>query len=198
MINIASGVKIPHPELIEEKYICGNNFIRLNISFEKLLPLIKEFLALLPEPIFLFIHLPLKKQEEDKLHKPGEFKLHSEILYLDGQTKKQIAEILDQHCNILLNDGLSQFGISSHKTGDEIFIQKYKIVSILSKNINSFIPLIENHDVVKTTTLVTAWDTFTQEAPGISTSVIIDGKDIYYVIEELKKLGMYSAKIVED
>jgi hypothetical protein len=67
MITSASGVQIPFPDKVEEKYISSENSIRLNISFEKIEPLINDFLLGLSEPLFLVIELPLKEQEEIKM-----------------------------------------------------------------------------------------------------------------------------------
>ena len=143
MFNTASGVKIPFPEKIEEKYTICEPWINFNISFEKLKPLIEDFLINLCEPLFLYIYNPLSKNEDKGLRKKDSDPFHSEVLYLDGQTQKQIREIIEQFGELLLNDGMTQFGIASHKTGDELFIRKYKIVSIYSNEINKHIYLMD-------------------------------------------------------
>lgn len=198
MITSASGVHIPFPDKVEEKYISSENSIRLNISFEKIEPLINDFLLGLSEPLFLVIELPLKEKEEIKLKESNDYGFHSEILYLDGQTKKQMYEILNLYGEILFNDGMSRFGIASHKTSDELFVEKYKIIDIYSKNIKNHLSLMKKYSIDETKVLITAWDTFSNENPGKCTKVIIDNKDIYDVVEELKKIGMYSAKVVKD
>ena len=198
MINTASGVKIPFPNKVEEKYIKSENIIRLNISFEKLELLCNDFLIDLSEPLFLVIHLSLKEQEEKKLRLSNKDPFHAEVLYLDGQSKNQIFDIFNLYGEILLNDGMSQFGIASHETGDVMFIQKYKIIDIYSKDINKYLPLMKKYNIEETTNLITAWETFSSESPGKCTIVTIGNKNIYDVVEELKKNGMYSAKIVED
>jgi hypothetical protein len=197
MFHTASGVKIPFPERIEEKYTLSENWIKFNISFEKLEPFVEDFLISLYEPLFLIIHLPLNAKEEETLRRKAD-SFHSEVLYLDGQTKKQIGGILDQFGELLLNDGMSQFGIASHKTGDELFIQKYKITNIYSKEIKQYIYLMDKYGISKTDHLLTAWDTFSQEHPGECSKVTIHKKDMYDVVELLKEQGMYRAKIVDD
>jgi hypothetical protein len=154
MFHTASGVKIPFPERIEEKYTLSENWIKFNISFEKLEPFVEDFLISLYEPLFLIIHLPLNAKEEETLRRKAD-SFHSEVLYLDGQTKKQIGGILDQFGELLLNDGMSQFGIASHKTGDELFIQKYKITNIYSKEIKQYIYLMDKYGISKTYNLLT-------------------------------------------
>lgn len=198
MFNTALGVKIPFPDKIEEKYSLSENRIVLNISFEKLEPLIEEFLIDLSEPLFLFIHRPLKENEEKELRKNDFDSFHSEILYLDGQTKKQIIEIMSQFGEVLLNDGISSFGIASHETEDEIFVQKYKIVGIYSKDIEKYTQLMDKYGIGKTEKLLTAWDTFSQEHPSRCSRVVIDNKDIDDVVKALKEKGMYPAEIIEE
>ena len=148
--------------------------------------------------MFLFIYKPLTKEEEKELCDEDSNTFHAEVLYLDGQTRSQIYEIIEQFGEVLLNDGMSQFGIASHKTGDEIFIQRYKIAGIYSKEIQRYICLMDKYGISKTDHLITAWDTFSQEYPGECFKVVIDNKDIYDVVELLKNKGMYRAKIVED
>ncbi len=198
MFNTACGVKIPYPEKIEEKFVKLENAIRFNISFEKLESFVKDFINGLSEPLFLVIHLPLNEKEEKKLRTSESCPYHSEVLYLDGQTKQQILDILSLYGQILLNDGLSQFGIAAHKTGDELFIQKYKLVDIYCKDDNKYLPLLKKYGIEETIKLITVWDTFSHEHPGQCEIVTFNNQDIYDVVEELKAMGMYVGKVVED
>jgi hypothetical protein len=197
MFNTASGVRIPFPEKIEEKYMLDGNWMNFNISFEKLNFLFEDFLKDLCEPLFLFIHLPLLQNEEKELLQKGSNSFHSEVLYLDGQTKNQICEIMQQYGEILLNDGMSQFGIASHKTKDELYIQKYKMVGIYSKEIDKYINLMDKYKISETDHLITAWNTFSQEHPGECSPATFNENNIYDVVELLKEKGMYRAKVVD-
>ncbi len=198
MIKTAGGVKIPFPERIHEKYISGKDYIRFNISFEKLEPLFHDFLDGLNEPVFLILHVPLNQKQEEKLQTTEKRSIHSEILYLDGQTKKQITEILDTYGQLLFNDGMSKMGVASHNNGDEIFIQKYKVVAIYSKNIERYAFLMKKYNIEKTNRLITPWDTFSPEHPGRCNRVTFNDMDVYDVVEKLKEQGLYQSKIVED
>ena len=198
MFNTATGVKIPFPELIEEKYTLNEQSLLFNISFEKTKLLIQDFIINLCEPLFIFIYIPLMENEEKELLKKDTDSFHSELLYLDEQTKNQIFEILQLYGDLLLNDGISQFGIASHSDGDEIFIRKYKIVNICSKDINQYVHLMKKHGISETKDLITAWDTFSRDYPGECSKVTINNQDIFDVVEILKKKGMYRAKIIDD
>ncbi|MEL7608668.1 MAG: hypothetical protein AAGU74_04125 [Bacillota bacterium] len=197
MFNTASGVIIPFPEQIEEKYSISENQIMFNISFEKLKAFIDDFVSNLSEPLFLIIQKPLKEKYKPNSFAKGPFK--AELYYFDLGTKAQTTEVLDQYGEILLNDGMSEFGVSSHKTGDEIFIAKYKIALIFSKNIKQYFSLLDKYGITETNDLITAWDIISSEYPGERSRVVIDNKDIFYVVEALKDISpMYDSKIIDD
>lgn len=198
MFNTAAGVNIPFPDKIEEKYELSAKRILCNISFEKLKQLLGDFVCGLVEPLFLVIELPLKLDEEEKLRTSQKDVFHKEVLYLDGQKKKQIDTLLDQYGELLLNDGMSSFGVASHVTGDEILIQKYKVVAIYSGEITKYCALMNRYGIVQTDNLVTVWNTFSHEHPGTCELVSINGLSVYDIVEELKKQGMYSSEIKID
>ncbi len=197
MFNTASGVIIPFPERIEEKYSINKNQIMFNISFEKLKPFINDFVSSLTEPLFLIVQKPLNEKYKPNCFTKGPFK--AELLYFDLHTKAQINEVLKQYGEILLNDGMSQFGIRSHKTGDEIFIAKYKTTFIFSKNVKQYFDLLNKYEITETTDLITAWNIISSDHPGKRSRVVIDNKDIFDVVEKLKNISpMYDSKIVDD
>jgi hypothetical protein len=197
VFNIASGLIIPFPEQIEEKYSISENRIIFNISFEKLKPLIDDFVSNLSEPLFLIIQKPLKEKYKPNSFTKGPFK--AELFYFNLRTKEQLAEVLDQYGEILLNDGMSEFGIRSHETGDEIFIAKYKVALIFSKNVKQYFSLLNKYGITETNDLITAWDIISLEFPGKRSRVVIDNKDIFDVVDALKDISpMYNSKIIDD
>ena len=196
MFQTAPGVTLPFPERIQEQFqVYEEQSIRANISFEKLLPLLTEFYQGLPEPLFFVLQLPLTEQEEKRLGYAEGW--HDEVRYLDGQTREQIAAILHEYGQILLEDGMSQFAIASHVNHEEIFIQKYKLTDLYSPTPRRFIPLLQRYGLTETEHLVTPWDTFSRKAPGECRRISIDGADVYTIAEQLKAKGLYRAKILE-
>ena len=198
MFQTASGVTIPFPERIKEEFQVFENRILFNLSFEKLEPLVEEFLDQLLEPLFLVLEIPLSQQEESELRKGDIHSFHKKICYLDGQSKDQIKAILNKYGTLLLNDGLSQFAVYSHTTKDGIYIQKYKIISIFSNMPTEHIQFLKNYGLAQTDNLINAWDTFSYETPGEAWRIEINGIDIFDVYDDLVKMGMYIAKIAED
>ena len=111
---------------------------------------------------------------------------------------EKIKAILDKYGELLLNDGGAQFAIASHSIKDEIYIQKYKIVSIFSETPEIYVEFLNRYGVTQTDNLITAWNTFTRETPGEVRRIEVNGMNFYDVYDELVKSGMYVAKIVED
>lgn len=195
--KFAESVKVPFPKKIYEGFERKGDSLLCSISFEKLEPILMDFIEKLSEPLFMVVQLPLCIQEEEKLQEKGKKKTHDEVLYLDGCSKEDIYKIWKQHGEILLKDGISQFAVASHKTGDEMFVQKYKVVSIFCNEKAKYIDLLRQYGIEETKTLLTVWKTISRQHPGMCRRIEIDDKDIYEVVEALKQKGMYRAKIVE-
>ena len=196
MFQTAPGVTIPFPDRIQEQFqVYEGKSIYANISFEKLKPILTEFYHSLPEPLFFVLQLPLLMHEERKMGDSNTF--HQEVCYLDGQTKSQIDDIIEKYGQILLEDGMSQFAVASHVNNEEIFIQKYKLTAFYSSSPRRFIPFLQRYGLTETDNLITVWNTFSQETPGECRRVSINGFDVYDVAEQLKKQGLYRAKIIE-
>ena len=196
MFQTEPGVTIPFPDKIQEQFqVYEGKSIYANISFEKLKPILTEFYHSLPEPLFFVLQLPLLMHEERKMGDSNTF--HQEVCYLDGQTKSQIDDIIETYGQILLEDGMSQFAVASHVNNEEIFIQKYKLTAFYSSSPRRFIPFLQRYGLTETDNLITVWNTFSQETPGECRRVSINGFDVYDVAEQLKKQGLYRAKIIE-
>jgi len=204
MFQTAQGVTIPFPEKIKEEFQVHDGSIRFHLSFEKLGPMLDDFIMRLEEPLFFAMHLPLTRDEEQALRPdedisaPGWInKFHDKVCYLDGQSKEQIQAILRQYAEVLLADGMSQFAVASHVTGDEMFIMKYKLVDIYCEQPQYYFGLLEKYGVTRTDKLFTVWDTFSRDAPGQTRLAEIGGITAYEVYEALAKQDMYEAKIVD-
>lgn len=63
-----------------------------------------------------------------------------------------------------------------------------------SGDLTVFRKLFRQLDIPQTNELKTAWSLFTDENPGISSSYSENGRDIYDVVAELTKVGMYKAE----
>lgn len=176
MFQTAAGVTIPFPDKLCEQYQLDGTTAICNVSFEKLPDLIRTFYAGLAEPLFLAIH-PDAEQDE--------------VWYLDNMTKKQLTTILDGYGELLLQDGLSSFAIGSLATEEELFVQKYKVLSLYSPDPSRLETLLERFEIPRTDTILTAWDTFSEQHPGMAQRLEIAGMTVPDMIADLQKIGMY-------
>ena len=195
MFQTAPGCSIPHLNQIREEYeVRERHSLLANVSFPNLAPLVTEFYRSLPEPLFFVMHLPLSQQEERQLCYPPD-RHYQEVLYLDHQTRAQIDAIMDSYGPLLLADGISQFAIASHTSNQEIFVQKFKIVSIFAPQPRDFIPLVERYGLRQVPRVTTAWDTISRSSAAECTRISYEGMDAYMVAEALKKQGMYRSSV---
>lgn len=197
MFQTALGVTIPFPEKIKEEFQFMEHGFRFNISFEKIRPMLDDFVEQLEEPLFIVLQLPLTQSEEDNLRKSNNDPLHQKVCYLDGLSKEQVTAILQQYGNLILNDGISQFAVASHASNEEIFIQKYKLTDIYCSDSEKYLGLLKKYNLKEIDQLISVWDTFTHETPGEARRIEMNDINIFDVYDELVKLGMYDAKIIE-
>ena len=129
MFQTAAGVTVPYPRKAERAVSARRQYHHRNLSFEKLSDFIHAFYAELDEPLFLAVHPDAEADE---------------VWYLDGMTKKQLTMILDGYGELLCQDGLSAFAIGSLTTEEELFVQKYKVLSIYSETVERFEPLLKS------------------------------------------------------
>lgn len=196
VFQTAPGVTVPFPERIKEEFEVYDRSITANVSYEKLAALVNEFYKALPEPLFFVLELPLTLREQMELGYGN--KTHREVLYLDGQKQQQIDDIMDVYGELLLSDGMSEFAIASHKNRDEIYIQKYKLVSIYSVRTHHYAEMLKRYGLKQTKELSTVWQTFSKSHPGECQRIPKNGMGAHDVANVLKRYGMYRAKIVED
>ena len=51
-----------------------------------------------------------------------------------------------------------------------------------------------DHHIPRTEQIVTAWDTFSREHPGISNSIDTEGKNVFSIPEMFADWGIYKAE----
>lgn len=198
MFNLIKGAKVNENIALKEEYEINGNWIYANISAENIRRIINQFIEIENTELFcLFIEIPANMTDENVIRKTEDGycvteKMHKDIYYLDDISAKDLNELLNVFEDILINDGLSSFGVLSQK-GNEIGKYKYNVMGAYSDD-EDLTPIIEafyNVKIPRTDKLVTAWDYFSQDNPGESELYKKDGKTIYDVVETLKEVGMY-------
>lgn len=199
MFQTAIGVTIPFPERVGEGYRITDGAVRASVSFEKLDAVIREFISLIEEPMFLALHIPLPEgaTEEMSVYGEGTGSVYEQVMYLDQCSKEQMLYVYNTFGGIFLADGVSQFAIASHKSGDEMFVQLFKIVDFLGEGRLRYTALLEKHGIYPSDGLLTAWDVLDKEHPGKCRLVKVLGTTIYDAVERLKEFGLYAAGVIE-
>lgn len=198
MLNMVKGCRVPFPEELSEGYEILDGRIVANVDAEKLLDVFKFFIVLNRDKRgFFFLELPVNRDEEVP-KRPGVVEtFHRRVYYIDDLPPEESFAILRRSGDLLINDGLSAFGFG-FQTRDEIMLDKYNIVTISSPEVEKYAEIFLPLEIPRVENLVTAWDTFTQDNPGIAERVEIDGKTVFDLPEEYRDWGIYEAEVRSD
>lgn len=194
------GCKVPFPEKIKEGYFINktDNYINANIGSDKIEEVMQHFICMHDEPLFFILELPANIEDEEEI-RPGVLEVtHKDIYYIDGCSQEEAITIMLRVGELLFNDGLAQFGYGCHESQDEIMFRKYNVMTIYSQDINAYNDFFEAHNIPEAKDLVLAWETFSEEHPGVSEKIVVDGKDVYSIPEQFKEWGMYKAEQREE
>ena len=194
MLNMKNGCMVPFPEKLCEEYQVGDNCIMANVNVDKIRDVLEHFLSMRLEPVFFILELPTNAKDEQARADGTIEELHKDIYYIDGCSTEDALELLQRSGELLIQDGISQFGFGGHDSGDEIMICCYNVVMVFSNRISEYSCFFEKHNIAKTEKLVTAWDTFSQEHPGSCQIYAMDGRDVYAIPDLYKEWGIYMAE----
>lgn len=194
MLNLGKGYKVYEPERLNEEYeVTDAVSLKANVGVEKMLDVFRHFIAMHKEPLFFILELPVARDRETPVA-PGILKeTHKNVYYIDGCTQEKCLMLLETYGELLINDGMSQFGFGGHESQDEILLGKYNVVTVYSKQLSKYHDFFEAHGIAKAEKIVTAWDTFTRDTPGQAERRDYAGKSVYDLPEELKNAGLYLA-----
>ena len=198
MLSLRKGCKAPFPEQLEEGYEYREPWFTANVHADKIERLLTHFIAVHDEPVFFVLEVPSKQDAETEIRPGIVERLHKDVYYIDGCTQEKALAIWSKVSAIVINDGLCAFGFGCHLSHDEIMVGKYNVVSLYTKNKENFDGFFEKHEIPQVENLITAWDTFTQDAPGETSRVDTEGTSIYDIPDMLQEWGMYLAERRED
>ena len=181
MLTMRKGFSIPFADKLSEGYKTDGKLFTANVSAQKTLPLLESFIKLHEnERLFFILELPTPQTAEPKDENGNIITFHKDIYYLDDCTSAMIRDVLDIVGKILLDDGISQFGVGSHITNDEMMI------------------FFENAGIRKENNLVTASDMLSPTTPGECMMCEQDGRTVYDIPPVFAELGMYMAERCEE
>lgn len=197
MLKLRKGCTVPLNEKLFEGYERKENYIYANVDSDKIIDVLKDFIAIHDEPLFFILELP-GKLEENIVHQKVVESFHKDVYYIDGCTQENALIILREVGELLVNDGMSSFGFGAHYSHNEIMVGKYNLVYIYEVEQGKFNNFFEKYNINEVEQLLTAWDTFSKEYPGETERITTDGKDIYDIPEMFKARGMYLAERREE
>lgn len=206
--HLAQAVKVPNLEGIHECFEViertrpsnGEPYFSfaVNVSIEKLRPLLISVINQLDEPCFFLCEMPCNRQQEEKLRKSEQDPLHCNVYYKDGCSRKELLDILDEYGEWFIQDGLSRFGFASHRTKDEIFVSKYKVTYLYTGDMQRYKDLLHRFAILQEENIKTVWKNFSREAPGECALFTHKGKSVHEIIAALLCDGMYLAEQREE
>ena len=195
MLNLVKGHRVTLVENLFESFTkLTEHHLMANVHSEKILEVFQHFIAIHDEPLFFILELPVSIDREKVIAKNIIKESHKDVYYIDGCSREECLALLIRYGDLLINDGLSQFGFGGHKSHDEIMLDSYNVVTIYSKELSKFNDFFEPHNIQFVEELVTAWKTFSKTSPGISEIYECNGKTVYDLPEELAEWGIYLAE----
>lgn len=195
MLNMIKGAGVPKAESLQEAYEIRNNVICANVNAEKIEELFRDFIEMhKDESLFFILEIPCNIIEEEPDENGVINEYHKNVYYIDGLSQEQALAVLDIKGELLINDGLSNFGFGGHMSQDELMKGRYNVCTVFSKNAEDFRTFFERHNIPAADKLIMAWDTFDKEHPGISASYCVDGERIEDLVAYFKEWGIYLAE----
>ena len=140
-------------------------------------------------PCFFILEIPTGEKEEQLLRQEKTDPFHNDVFYCDGLSKKTILEIMEKHGELLINDGMVCFGISSHASHDELYIGRYKIATIFTSDEYNYKEFMSEMEIPFEEEIKTVWENFTRDTPGTTSTITVNNKNIYDLTEDLKEYG---------
>lgn len=195
---LAKGITVPDITGIHECYEMTQRneafVFTVNISVPHIEPLLMNFCFELAEPCFFILEIPTNVQDEEQLRLQETDPYHCDVYYCDGLSKQDLYAIIKKYGELFIQDGMVCFGIASHTTREELFVGKYKIIQIFTGSEARCKKLLHEMRIPLEENIKTVWENFSQENPGTTSTITMNGKNIYDALEELKKQGFYFAE----
>lgn len=197
--KLAKGVTVANLEGISEGYSQqiidpGKFVITVNVSAERLADIYLGLCSLIKTHSFAFVQIPTNEKDEIKIRQSPQDPFHDDLYYLDGLTYEVYQTIFQKFAGFFVDDGQITFGFGSHTEYDEVFVGRYKVVTIYADDPAKYVHYLEAQRFPRRDPLRTVFDNLSEKTPGATHSIKINGKSIYDLIEVLQKGGFYFAE----
>ena len=205
MLHMIRGCRVPEPDALEEGFKQEDRSFYANLHAEHIEGAMRAFLLRQKEELFFFLELPAAEDEEKKLreewekqNREGDAPLHRDVYYWDGITPDAALSLLDEHGELLIQDGMSFFGFGVRSFSAEIQKWKYNLVTLFAREPERYRDFFPGLGIPEREELTTAWDTFSPSTPGDCVAIRVGGRSAFDLAEELKPKGLYFAQRREE
>lgn len=191
-IDNITGIKSSYTKLNDSEISCV-------ISAEKIKSIISRAVKSIKKPYF-FIEVPCTEAQETELSKKGDKGLHMQLYNLEV-TYDVADAILKRYGDLLINDGVTNFGFCSLKTETEIYVMPFQNIMLYNKsNVNVFENILKEEHIVKDTpeNHITIDSLLSKNNPADRTLVELDGETVFDMIENLKDAGLTLCDIIKE
>ena len=197
MLDLVQGCKVPFPEKLQEGYeLFSDTTIYANINAGKIKGVFQKFIRLHQDPLFFVLHLPLDLDTQfDGSYGASD---EREYFFVDNLNQEQALELLEQVSAVLIPDGLSRFGFGCHSNSDELFKDRFNMLSLTSMNLELYEDFYKELEVPQTENLVSAWDTFEENHVGSIERYEVDDLDAFGIPDFLQEKGwqVYAPELI--
>ena len=191
-MKLPEGMKVPQLDEIHECYemIDRGRYLSflINVSEEKIGPLLRRFCEELDGTGFFILETPTNAKEEEKIRESENSPWHRDVHYLPNLDSEGMLSLLDRYGELLIQDGMGTFGFASHDSKDEIFVGRYKVTNIFAftRDAEKYRRTLNDFGIPEEEEIKTVRDTFTEQSPGECYRTEIDGMDIYDLVQALE------------
>lgn len=185
---------MPFIDKLAQQYQVQEQGIIANVGADKMQEVFEHFITLQNNPLFFILELPTNQNDEQRLRENENSPAHKDIYYIDGLNAQQALQIFGKYKELLIHDGMCQFGFGVHDYSAEIMKNSYNIVTIWTQVPDQYQNVFKEHGIEKTNKLITAWNTFNYDNPGQCRMIEVDGMCVYDLPRELEQWGIYLAE----
>ena len=198
--KIIEGLIISGTEKVKSSYIrTSDNEINCVLSADKIKATIKKTVKLIKKPYF-FLEVPCTDAQEAELAKAGKSGLHMQLYNLEV-THDVAYAILKRYGDLLINDGVTNFGFCSLETETEIYVKPFQSIMFYSENgISSFEDILKQENIpeCKKDQYVSLDSLISEDNPSDRVLVELNGETVFDMIENLKEVGLTLCDVIEE
>lgn len=198
--KIIEGLNVSNIDGVKSSYTkISDSEISCVISAEKMKSIISKAVRTIKKPYF-FLEIPCTEAQEAELSKKGNCGLHMQLYNL--QITYDVAEaILERYGDLLINDGVTNFGFCSLETETEIYVMPFQNIMLYNQNdTQEFEKILKKENITKNKIEqhITIDSLLSKDNPADRVLVELDGETVFDMLENLKEAGLTLCDIIKE